>query len=363
MNEIDSNLMNKKQYDDIIGYIRELTSQSFCYLNLSDDIANTILVNLMKSSTPADSKGLSAELIKSAFPRAVEDVFNYYQKASYYYCYTKTNDHALSEDISQEAIRQMLASNLIIKDVYYWLRQVTHNILCQYYKDRTTEREILNRLSGEISVMQSFNSPDHSIKIDGLHPSRKKEIIESLEYKEYVQAISFNNIKEYAEWLKVSDKVAQKRKGKAIRNLKAKVLLAMGWEDSRDILNFYQYKAVQKFIRNLLKMGREDDDCAECKSNSRLRQAMQGIERVDDWGITMVGNRRFRLHLFHLTQDKRPIAATFIIVLNERNHIRVENSKRHKKFISHPIHSNIQIPKEMGKSLWTYEVIISLLNA
>ena len=40
---------------------------------------------------------------------------------------------------------------------------------------------------------------------------------------------------------------------------------------------------------------------------------MHGIERIDDWGITMVGN--------------------------------------------------VQIPKEMGKSMWTYDKIISLLNA
>jgi len=40
MKEIDFISMNKKRYDEIIGCVRELTSQRFCYLNLSDDIAD-----------------------------------------------------------------------------------------------------------------------------------------------------------------------------------------------------------------------------------------------------------------------------------------------------------------------------------
>jgi DNA-directed RNA polymerase specialized sigma24 family protein len=363
MKEIDFISMNKKRYDEIIGCVRELTSQRFCYLNLSDDIANTILVKLMKSTAFAEPMGISADLIKSAFPKAVEDVFNYYQKVSYQYCYAKTNDHTLSEDTSQEAIRQLLSSNRRIKYPYYWLRQVTLNLLCKYYEHRAKEREVLERLNRETSVIQSFVSPDHNIEIDGLQPSQKQEIIESQEYKEYEQAISFKSTKEYAEWLQVSDKVAQKRKEKAIRDLKAKILLAMGWEASREILNFNQYNAIQKFIRHLLKLGRGSDESAEPRWDARLKQAMQGIERIDDWGITMVANCRFRLHVFHLTQDKRPLAATFFIVLDERNHITIENSVQHKNIISHPIPANVQIPKEMGKSMWTYDKIISLLNA
>lgn len=363
MKEIDFISMNKKRYDYIIGYIRELTSQRFCYLNLSDDIANTILVKLMKSPAFYEPKGQFADLIKASFPKAVEDVFNYYQKVSYQYCYTKTHEHTLSEDTSQEAIRQLLSSNRKINDVYYWLRQVIHNLLCKYYEDKAKQIELSDMLMRESSVMQSYISPDDSIELDGLDPSLKKGIIESSEYKEHERAISFQSIKEYAQWLKVSEKVAQKRKGRAIRNLKAKILLAMGWEDSRDILNFNQYNAIQRFIRTLLKIGRSEDDCAARKIDPQLQQAMQGIERIDDWGITMAGNRRFRLHLFHLTQEKTPLAATFYIVLDERNHIRVEDSKQHKKIVPHPIPANIRIPKEMGKSMWTYEIIISLLKA
>ena len=94
----------------------------------------------------------------------------------------------------------------------------------------------------------------------------------------------------------------------------------------------------------------------------KLTQVMNGIERIDDWGITMVDNCKFQLHIFHLNAEKQPIIATFYITLNERNHISVENCKKNEIIGVHPIPANILIPKEKGKSLWSYEKIISLLK-
>jgi len=363
MKEIDYISLNKKRYDDIIGFIKELTSQRFCYLNLSDDIANTILVRLMKSSVFVDTTGIPANFIKSAFPKAVEDVFNYYQRVSFQYCLTKTHDHSLSEDTSQEAIRQLLSSKHHINDVYSWLRQVTHNLLCKHYEFRAKESELYKLLCMETTFFQNVMASGSTIDIEGLNPIKMEEILSSREYQDYYAMLSFDSIKDYASSLNVSVKVAQKRKERAIRNLRSKILLAIGWEASHEILSFNQYNAIQRFIRELLRMGRSDKDIKQRnKLYPKLAQVINDIDRIDDWGITMAGNRRFRLHVFHLSQDKQPIIATFFIVLNERNHVSVENCKKNEIIGAHPIPANIQIPKEMGKALWPYEKIISLLN-
>jgi DNA-directed RNA polymerase specialized sigma24 family protein len=363
MKEIDYISMNKKRYDDVIGFVSELTSQRFCYLNLSDDIANTILVRLMKSSAFADPTWLAADFIKSAFPKAVEDVFNYYQKVSFQYCLTKTHDNSLSEDTSQEAIRQLLSSKHNVNDVYSWLRQVTHNLLCKHYQFSAKEKELYNLLCMETSSLQNVMVSGNTIDIGGLNPIIQKEILASQEYHDYEAMLSFDSVKDYASFLNVSEKVAQKRKERAIRNLRSTILLAIGWEAGREILSYSQYNAILKFIRELLRYGRSDTDNAQSnKLHPKLAQVMNGIDRIDDWGITMVDNRRFRLHIFHLSQDKQPIIATFFIVLNERNHVAVENCKRNEIIGVHPIPANVQIPKEMGKALWSYEQIISLLN-
>jgi DNA-directed RNA polymerase specialized sigma24 family protein len=363
MKEIDFISMNKKRYEEIIGYIRELTTERFCYLSLSDDIANTILVRLMKSPTFTDPTGLTTDFIKSDFPKAVEDVFNYYQKVSFQYCLTKTHDHNLSEDTSQEAIRQLLSSKHNINDVYSWLSQVTHNLLCKHYEFRAKEKDLYNLLCMETSSLQNVIAFGNTIDIEGLNPRIKKEILASQEYHDYEAMLSFDSIKDFASSQNVSEKVAQKRKERAIRNLRSKFLLEIGWQASREILSYNQYNAIQKFIRELLSIGRSDKDIKQSnKLYPKLAQVMNGIDRIDDWGITMVENRRFRLHIFHLSQDTQPIIATFFIVLNERNHVSVENCKKNEIIGVHPIPANIQIPKEMGKALWSYEKIISLLN-
>jgi hypothetical protein len=363
MKEISSIAMNKNLYNEIIRYISELTSQRFYYLNLADDIANSILVSFMNSSTFTDPTGYSKDYIKSVFPKAVEDVFSYYQKVTLQYCLTKTNDHSVSEDISQEAIRQLLSSKNKINDVYSWLRQVTHNLICKHYKFKANEKDLHSLLYMETSSLQNVMESGKIIDIEGLNPLKKKEILASQEYRDYCAMLSFNSIKEYASSMNVSEKVAQKRKERVIRNIKSKILLAIGWEASREILSYNQYNAIQKFIRELLKIGCNGEDIKQnSKLNPKLAQVMKGIERIDDWGITMVDNCKFRLYLFHLSRDKQPITTTFYIVLNEKNHISVESCKKNEYIGVHPIPANIQILKEKGKSLWSYEKIISLLK-
>lgn len=364
MKEIDQSSMNKKQYDYIIEYVCDLTSQRFCYLNLSDDIANAILVKLMKISVLPKPTEVSTDFINSIYPEAVEDVFKSYSKMTFNYCLMKTRDYDLSEDISQEAIKQLLATKHRINDVYSWLRQVTYNLLCKHYELQRKENNIFDLLCIEAAYIQNVMASGNTLDIEGLNPIIKKELLSSKEYSDYEAALSFDNLDDYAVSLNVSKKGAQKRKNRVTRNLRSKILLAIGWRAGHEILNYKQYEAIQKFIRELLKIDRNDGNIKQRnKINPSLVQVMNGIDRIDDWGITMVDNHRFRLYIFHLTQDKQPITATFFIVLNERNQIFVEGCTKNELLETHQVPDNLHIHKEMGKSLWSYEEIIFLLNA
>lgn len=357
------NSINKTQYDDIVGFVSKLTSERFHTLNLSDDIANAILVKLMTCAAFSDPAWSVVDYIISAFPNAVEDVFNSYQKLSYRFCKRKTQDHSLSEDISQEAIRLLLTSKQRINEVYPWLRQVTHNLLCKHWETKAKEDDLYQRLCVEASLLQDIMSTGISIDREGLSPALTKELLASDEYRDYDTMCSYKNNKEYAAEMNVSESLARKRKEKTFRNLRAKILLAMGWDSSADILSYSQYNAIQKFIRNLMIIaGSGANSHKKSALFPELAQALEGIKSIDDWGITMVDNRRFRLHIFHLSQNMQPIIATFFIAMNERNHVSVENCKKDEIIGAHPIPANIQIPKEMGKALWSYEKIISLLN-
>ncbi|NLK49335.1 MAG: sigma-70 family RNA polymerase sigma factor [Candidatus Cloacimonetes bacterium] len=354
--------ISKKRYDDIIRYISDITSLKFRHLNLSDDIANYILAKLIKAA-PTDPMGIPADFINSIFPKAVEDVFNYYHRVAFQFCLTKTQDPSLSEDISQEVITLLLSSQHHINNVYGWIRQVTHNLLCKHYASQTKEKDLYNMLCVESSSIHNMMTSENTFDIEGLNPQAKNEILASQEYQNYTTMLAFDGISDYATSMNVSEKVAQKRKDKVIRNLRSKILLAIGWEASREILNYNQYHAIQKFIRTILKEGHSTDGIQpQNKIKLKLTQVMNGIEKIDDWGINMVDNGRFRLHIFHLTQNKQPIIATFFIILSERNQVRIENCQKNEIIGAHPIPANLHIPKKMGRALWSYEKIISLLK-
>lgn len=358
--------INRALYDEIIRCIQDESLQNFKYLNISDDIANTILIRLLKDSISEKHVGLTQAYVNSAYPKAVEDVFAYYQKVSLHYSLSKTHDPELSNDISQEAIHLLLASKNYIKDTYTWLKQLTQNLLCKHYRSILQQKELYDSLCRETELVRKLICAQNTIQIEGLDPILKKEILTTKEYKEFEFIASFEKISDYATHLNVSNAVAQKRKDKIIKDLRSRLLLAMGWEAGRDILSYNQYNAILKFIRNIQKIG-DSSDVRGTSLNSLAQindvlKVMEGITRIDDWGITMIGNKRFRFHIFHLTPEKKPIIATFIISLNERNHVSIDSCKRDEIVGIHPIPANVQIPKEMGRSLWSYEKIISLLK-
>lgn len=354
--------LNRAMYDEIIRYIQDESLQSFKFLNISDDIANTILIRMLKDSISETYVGLTQEYVNSAYPKAIEDVFDYYQKVSLHYSLSKTHDPEISNDISQEAIHLLLTSKNYIKDIYTWLKQLTQNLLCKHYRSIMKQKGLYDSLCRESELVRILMCSQSTIQIEGLDPILKKEILTTKEYKEFESIVSFEKISDYATHLNVSNAVAQKRKDKIVKNLRSRLLLAIGWEAGRDILSYNQYNAILKFIRSIQKMGESSDVQGSMAQTTDIMKVMQGITSIDDWGITMIANGRFRFRIFHLTLKKKPIAVTFIISLNERNHISIESCKRDEILGIHPIPSNVQIPKELGRSLWSYEKIISLLK-
>ena len=348
----------------IIGFFESL--QNFQYLNISDDIANTILIRGLKDSISEELVGLTQAYIDSAYPKAVEDVFDYYQKVSLHYSLSKTHDPELSNDISQEAIHLLLTSRNYINDVYTWLKKLTHNLLCKHYRSILQQKELYDSLCRESEVVRELMCSQSPLQIEGLDPSIKAEILATKEYKEFESMASFEKINDYATHLNVSNAVAQKRKDKILKNLRSRLLLGMGWDSGRSILSYNQFNAILKFIRriqqiaeNSTKLGTSSNSLAQ---KDEILKVMQGITSIDDWGIKMIDDRRFRFHIFHLTPEKKPIIATFILSLNERNHVSIESCKRNEIVGMHPMPANLQIPKEMGMSLWSYEKIVSLLK-
>lgn len=230
--------LNRESYTELIGYIKDESRQSFRYLNIADGLANTLLIRAIKDSVAEQFTDQRQEYIGSAYQKAIEDLFEYYHKICLHYSLSKTQDPELSADISQEAIYLLLASKNYIQDVNTWLRQVTHNLLCEHYRSKSEQKELYASLCSEDEMIKELMCPQNTLEIEGLEPAIKAEILKTQEYKEYESMASFRKIGDFAAHLKVSNAVAQKRKAKIIKNLRSRILLAIGWESGREILNY-----------------------------------------------------------------------------------------------------------------------------
>ncbi len=363
MKNIEHDYMSDAIYGQILKSVTKLTADRIKYLNPVEDIANNILINLLKQPLSLDSGEMLHEYVESAFPRVVEDVFDNYQKISFRYCLKKTREHELSEDISQDTIMQLLLSRHPIKNVNAWLFQVTHNLLCKYFERNTLERKLLEKLQNEANVLQQLNTIEDSFNIEGLSDAQKAEILADERYKRYEEMISFKSVRDYAASMNVGLKVAQKRKGQIIRDLKSKALIAMGWRADQEILSYNQYVAIQRSLReffnqrNIAKYVKNNEEMYE-----EILSATQRIAEVHDWGISMCGENQFRLNIFHLSEKEGPINFTFFITLNERNSVSIDSFKENKLMGMFPEPANFRLPMHLGKALWDYEKIISLLT-
>lgn len=350
---------SKKQYAAIVSLVKELSTKRFQYLNIANYLINLILMQVLEDF----QAGISEEIIKNQFPKAVEKLFEYYHNSCFNYCHIKTQDPNLSEDIAQEAIKQLLKSNKAIEDVDAWLQQVTSNLLCKHYQAQSKDRKLYRELCQEASIIREVMRAEGIQVLDELLPAHIQKLLTSQEYLDYQSLFSFANLKDYATAMNINEKAAQKRKDKVIRNLRAKILLTMGWEATQEILTFGQYNAVLKFIRNLPLSASSNKDERQCmKYSADLAGFLKGIERIDDWGITMVDKRRFRLYLFHFSTAKPPILVTFFIVLNHRNIITIDGYVENNLAGIHPSPPNMLIPKHQGRSMWGYDTIVSFLD-
>lgn len=362
MSESEDKWLNEEHYHQVSEIIRCEAANLFKNLDLTRDLFNSFLLSMLQRD---EVDGGIPALVRNMFPRLVEEVFASYQKSILQYCLIKTHDPDLAHEIAQESILQLLAAQNPILDTHTWLKQVAHNLLCKYYKTQDRNRTIYRKLSVEASVIQDMVQNSRDPLSDGVFRQLPDQIYTSPEYKEYQQMLGYAGISEYAEASHISYNAAQKRKAKIIRDLKARVLLALGWEASPEILNYNQFIALQKFLRELLSLGQRGKPTRPLSSSrqmeAKILELMRQFPRIDDWGIALAGTRQYRLHIFHLTLERKPVFATFLISMSLRHRVWVADCKLNVPAGVHQIPANVQIPKDKGKSLWTYERVISLL--
>lgn len=351
-----------EHYDDIVRSIADLAQDSFKNLNIAKDAVNYALLSLLKAPPSADSPVSQAQLV---YPKVIEELFTAYRMAAFQYCLQRTRNPELSNDIAQETICCLLKSQNRINEIANWVRKVAHNLLCEHYRAKKDEQALYRDLHAEGELIsQTLDNATKTGLEEYLHVI-PESVFQGPNYKSYLQLKEYDSLKAYAKANNIAYETAKSRSRKILRDLKAEILLALGWEDSPDILDYNQYRVIQHFIRKLLALSiatDEESNKALAKLHPDLPEVLSGYKSIEDWGITMISELRYRLILFHLSPEEGPLASTIFITIDKRKHVEVESCIRNQFVAQRNIPDNILIPKERGRSLWPYEKIISCLN-
>lgn len=353
--------IDNKTYDLIVDQLSCMVQGSFGHLNILDEVANPILIRIIKM--PLIEEEITST-VTALYPQVIEELFANYHNTAYRYCLHRTNKADLSNDIAQETIYLLLTSKQVINKAEFWIRKVAHNLLCEHYKRLRNELKLYRDLLNEASLIQQITNNSEEFSFSDHEQIIPKSVLSEHNYASYLELKQYDSLADYAKASNISYEAAKSVSKRINRNLKSEILLALGWQASPDILDYRQYRSIQSFIRNLLA-----SICATEKGLSELHRlhpdlpkALDGYKSVEDWGISMVGERKFRLYLMHLGTDPIPLMTTVIVTINNRNHIKVESCKRNQHAGSHDIPANLLIPKEKGRALWPYDRIVSLLN-
>lgn len=356
--------ISQEQSDAIFGQIAELAAKTFRNMDLSMELVEAAQMQLLKKSMPHDPAEITEEFIETTlFPRAVDTVFGGFQRDCFRFCLSKSKDTNLSEDIAQEAIKSLLLSENKVESVGPWLIQVTYNLLCAHYRESEREKQLYEQLSLEAATFEKWMASDDPLELRELSPAMVDEILKTDEYLQYDELMSFKTLKDFADAHAISEKVAQKRKEKIIRNLKSMIMLGLGWHDTPVILDYNQYNAIRKFMREVLKMLSGDEEIEWLKALTPEQiEILKQVKILADWTISMVKKHKYMLLFFTILDDGKPFLMTFDIVMDERNSISIQNFRINKHLASYTAPPNLRIPMEKGRAIWSFKQIISLLD-
>jgi hypothetical protein len=222
---------------------------------------------------------------------------------------------------------------------------------------------LYEQLSLEAATFEKWMASDDPLELRELSPAMVDEILKTDEYLQYDELMSFKTLKDFADAHAISEKVAQKRKEKIIRNLKSMIMLGLGWHDTPVILDYNQYNAIRKFMREVLKMLSGDEEIEWLKALTPEQiEILKQVKILADWTISMVKKHKYMLLFFTILDDGKPFLMTFDIVMDERNSISIQNFRINKHLASYTAPPNLRIPMEKGRAIWSFKQIISLLD-
>jgi len=357
-------LIKEPWYNEFLHYIEDKSLQLFKQLALVKEIESRFLILITKKGTSMTSV---KEFVEEHYPIVIEGYIEELREDNLRYCLNRVNQRDIAEDIVQDAITQLILTKTPIEQIGPWLRQVTHNLIIKYYQSKSTEKSMLSKLQYESSLLQYVNSSSSVEDLDVNLLQSVPELLNNSDYRIIQEIDSFPDLRTYAQVKEISYEAAKQISKEARHNLKVTYLKSLGWKATQEILNYTQLKAIQRYIRQLVNLSASEKMDIQKKKSVVMNYLdflaiLDGVNKVTDWGITQLGDNRYRVHLFCTTKEGTYICITNIIHVKESGRIITETSKRNLLAGVFNMPANVILPTNLGVCVLSFEQIKALCS-
>lgn len=365
---MNSNVINESQFQELIDDLESRTDALYGRLNLVPELKG-VFSKLLLTSEPGDNH---RQFLSDKLPFVVEECFKGLRGFCMGYLLKTTRDPELSEDIAQEAILQLMNSTRQIHKPRPWLIQVCRNLLIAHYRNNNIQNDLLNTLEIESKISTQIDTDfDPSIL------TQFPDLFDKNDYKVLLEIMSHPDLKSYAQAKGISLEKAKQTSKELKHNFKAAWMRHEGWDATAKILSYQQYKALKRYVAQILEIVSSKDFSKLNKNNfgvepAKFFEAFEGFEDLYEWSYFDNGEKS-DLILVSTPGKGHPVIVTITLSFSDKGRIithkcyqnqlrailpplpEIENNIVHKRctLSFHQIEDIIKRAEESGKIIWS----------
>lgn len=278
------------------------------------------------------------------------------------YCSSKLDHSDAAHDIAQEAIMSLINSKQKIEDISSWLHRVCHNLIYKYFRERSANKELIRCLRTE--CLTSCPGSSNPLEDEMPNISQIPELRDSKEYLTLCEIHKYTSLFQYAQAKGISLSKAKQISKQYKRDLRARFLRYSGWTHTPVILDYNQYKAVQRYYRKILELMKGSESSHKRKNSchfnaSEIFKCFQSTDKAIEWNINHAKDNIYDLSIIVLDANQIPAIVMMEILFKANHRIETLSCKRLVPYQCITVENEVNIPMEKGMCPLSEEEVIA----
>ncbi len=342
-------------------------NQELSPLFIQKGIAVEVESRLLQSwqSAPEQDSGVE-EFLQHYLPKTIEEYFAELRQHCLAYTRSLLRNSERAEDLVQEALLRLIREESQLRHIQAWLRKVIYNLVVEQYRQDKAQNEFLRQLQAETDELNKLARLQELIP-DGEIGVLLPDLLAHPDFLPLQRMARQPNLRAYAQSKGITYEQAKQRSKQHKRNLRAACLRKLGWVNTPGILDYQDYKTVQRYVRELVRAGQQAARGQVPQGRFQqfqpeLENCFQGFEKLHNWDIRDLGASRYKLYVVGITSANIPHLLNIVLRFPESRRIATEKIGRNEMLGRLELPPGFRVPMDKGKCLLTRQQMEDLIR-